>query len=206
MNPTEVSIKPKKMGQIITTAEDLFQKFGFKRITIEEICSKADVSKMTFYKYFPNKNELIKCIMDNWLGLVLYSLDEVSKLDISFNEKIKILLKLKEESNAKLSKEFMLEYMNPDEDMQLYFRKFYDKAISIFIDFIKTSQLKGEVRKDIKPEFLIAMLNKMIELIKDESLIQLYPRAADFSLEINNFFYCGILPLETLDNGSAEKN
>jgi AcrR family transcriptional regulator len=198
MNSSEVSIKPKKMVQITTTAEDLFQKFGFKRITIEEICTKADVSKMTFYKYFQNKNELIKCIMDGWLEQVLTSLDEVSKMDISFNEKIKILLKLKLESNAKLSKDFILEYMNPDEEMQTYFRKFYDRAISVFIDFIKASQLKGEVRKDIKPEFLIAMLNKMIELIKDESLVQLYPRAADFSLEINNFFYCGILPLEAL--------
>ncbi|MDR3611371.1 MAG: TetR/AcrR family transcriptional regulator [Ignavibacteriaceae bacterium] len=205
MEQADINIKPKKMGQIITTAEDLFQRFGFKRITIEEICSKAEVSKMTFYKYFQNKNELIKCIMDNWLGHIVKGLEDVSKMDITFTEKIRILLRLKEETNAKISKEFILEYMNPDNDMRIYFREFYDRAISIFIEFIKTAQFRGEVRKDIKPEFLIAMLNKMIEMAKDEPLVQLYPRAADFSLEINNFFYCGILPLETLDNRNDEK-
>ena len=51
---------------------------------------------------------------------------------------------------------------------------------------------------------MIAVLNKMLELAKDETLVSLYPRVTDFSLEINNFIYCGILPLETLEKKDAE--
>ena len=55
----------KKYKQIIATSKELFWKFGIKRVTVEEICSQAHVSKMTFYKFFPNKIELAKIILKN---------------------------------------------------------------------------------------------------------------------------------------------
>jgi AcrR family transcriptional regulator len=204
MIQNEESARVKKILQILSTAEDLFQRFGFKRITIEEICAKANVSKMTFYKYFPNKNELIKKIMNSWLRQVEQKIDEIEGIDIPFTEKIRTLLSLKEESTGKISKEFMAEYMNPDADLQNFIKDFYERATLFFIDFIKKAQEKGDVRRDIKPEFLVAILNKMIELAKDETLIDLYPRVTDFSLEINNFIYCGILPLERLEKNEVE--
>jgi AcrR family transcriptional regulator len=200
----EESNRIKKILQILSTAEDLFQRFGFKRITIEEICSKANVSKMTFYKYFPNKNELIKYLMNSWLKQVEKTINEFDGTEVPFTEKIKILLRLKEESTGKFSREFLAEYMNPDPDLQNFFKDFYARATTFFIDFIKKAQQKGEVREDIKPEFLIAVLNKMLELAKDETLTSLYPRVTDFSLEINNFIYCGVLPLETLEKNETK--
>ena len=53
-----------KREQLLTTASDLFWKYGMKRVPIEEICKEANVSKMTFYKYFKNKNDLAKTIID----------------------------------------------------------------------------------------------------------------------------------------------
>jgi len=196
--------QPKKLNQILLTAEDLFQRFGFKRITIEEICVKADVSKMTFYKYFPNKNELIKRILNNWLDQIVITLKEIELMEVPFTEKIKTLLRLKEESNARFSQEFMIEYMNPDPEVQNIFKGFYDRGIGIFIDFIKASQLKGEVRRDIKPEFLYAVLNKIIELAKDKALVELYPNILNFSMELNNFIYFGILPFDALESENAD--
>jgi AcrR family transcriptional regulator len=159
---------------------------------------------MTFYKYFPNKNELIKHLMNSWLKQVEKTINDFDGMEVPFTEKIKILLRLKEESTGKFSKEFLAKYMNPDSDLQNFFNDFYARATAFFIDFIKKAQQKGEVRGDIKPEFLVAVLNKMLELAKDEKLISLYPRVIDFSLEINKFIYCGILPLETLEKKDAE--
>jgi len=204
MSQNEENSKIKKILQILSTAEDLFQRYGFKHITIEEICMKANVSKMTFYKYFPNKNELIKHLLNSWLKQVEKTINEFEGMDVPFTEKIKILLHLKEESTGKFSKEFLAEYMNPDPDLQNFIKDFYSRATSFFIEFIQRSQQKGDVRKDIKPEFMVAVLNKMLELAKDETLVSLYPRVTDFSLEINNFIYCGILPLETLEKKDAE--
>ena len=50
----------KKIQQLVTTAQELFMRHGIRRVTVEEICSEANISKMTFYKYFKNKIELTK--------------------------------------------------------------------------------------------------------------------------------------------------
>ncbi len=57
-------IKIKKFEQIVSTARDLFMFHGIRRITVEEICAKSGVSKMTFYKHFNNKVELAKHILN----------------------------------------------------------------------------------------------------------------------------------------------
>lgn len=199
MIQNEENARVKKILQILSTAEDLFQRFGFKRITIEEICVKANVSKMTFYKYFPNKNELIKHLINSWLKQIEQKINEFEGMDVPFTEKIKILLRLKEESTSKFSKEFLAEYMNPDPDLENFIKDFFAQANTFFIDFIKKSQEKGDVRRDIKPEFLVAVLNKMLELVKDETLVSLYPGVADLSFEIITFIYCGILPIESIN-------
>jgi hypothetical protein len=137
--------------------------------------------------------------MNTWLKQVEQTIKEFEGMDIPFTEKIKKLLNLKEESTGKISQEFMAEYMNPDPDLQNFFKDFNARATIFFIDFIKRSQERGDVRRDIKPEFLVAVINKMLELTKDETLISLYPQVTDLLLEINNFIYCGILPFETFE-------
>lgn len=196
---SNITDKPRKLRQIFTTAEQLFQRYGFRRVTIEEICQQASVSKMTFYKYFTNKGELIRYMLDIWLSESKRMMDEVNAMDIPFTEKIRRILRLKEESSMAISHEFMADYMNPDEELKIYIQEFYSKVVALFIDFIKVAQAKGEVRPEIRPEFLIALLNKLVELAKDEQLVKLYPSITEFSLEINNFFYCGILPLDKVE-------
>ncbi|MDH5400751.1 MAG: TetR/AcrR family transcriptional regulator, partial [Cyclobacteriaceae bacterium] len=54
----------RKYQAIFETAKELFWKYGIRRVTIEEICKEAGVSKMTFYKFFPNKVALANTILE----------------------------------------------------------------------------------------------------------------------------------------------
>jgi AcrR family transcriptional regulator len=189
----------KKAQMIVATAETLFQKHGFKRVTIEEICATASVSKMTFYKYFPNKDELFKYIINKWYDESQRLMHELNMMDIPFAEKIRRIMRLKEEFIFKQGEELMADYMNPGPQFNAFFKEFYAKGIQLFIEFIRSAQEKGEVRKEIRPEFLIVMLNKLIEAGKDPELIALYPGMKEFSLEFNNFLYYGILPHADLE-------
>ncbi|MCP4398415.1 MAG: helix-turn-helix transcriptional regulator [bacterium] len=58
-----------KQQQIVKTAKDLFFQHGVRRVAVEEIYRKANVSKITFYKYFRDKFALVEHI-------VLQMLDE----------------------------------------------------------------------------------------------------------------------------------
>ena len=54
-----------KDDQIITAAKKLFTKYGFKKVSMDEIASEAGVTKKTVYTYFSSKEELLKyCIKE----------------------------------------------------------------------------------------------------------------------------------------------
>jgi AcrR family transcriptional regulator len=52
----------KKFQSTVNKAKELFWKYGIKKVSIEEICAEAPVSKMTFYKFFKNKNDLAEWV------------------------------------------------------------------------------------------------------------------------------------------------
>jgi len=58
------------------------------------------------------------------------------------------------------------------------------------------AQARGDIRPDIKPEFIMYILNKMIAMISDEELAKLYDSPRDITAELTNFFFYGILNRE----------
>ena len=56
-----------KEKQIIEAARMLFNKYGFKKVTMDEIAREANVTKRTVYSYFSSKEELFKCIINEEL-------------------------------------------------------------------------------------------------------------------------------------------
>mgnify|MGYP001392163027 CR=1 FL=1 len=46
---------------------DLIGKTSFREVKLEDICEKAEVSKVTFFKFFPQKEDLLIYFMRLWL-------------------------------------------------------------------------------------------------------------------------------------------
>ena len=46
--------------KILKGASDLFLKFGYKSVTMDDIAADLSISKKTVYKYFKTKVELVK--------------------------------------------------------------------------------------------------------------------------------------------------
>ncbi len=192
---TEKSIpkRSKKEKEIVETAETLFMRHGIKRITVEEICRKAGVSKMTFYRYFPNKPELVKHIWNGWIEEGFYKFDEINEMNIAFPEKIQKIFEWKQELVSKMSTEFIEEFLPIHLDLEEVTRRFFQ--------FIVEAQKRGEVRPEIRPEFLMAVLDKLWELVLDDDLLKKYPNIMEFNRELKDFFWYGIITKE--NSGSA---
>jgi len=60
--------KEETKERIFQAAMSLFQEKGFDATTIEEICTKADVAKGTFFNYFPRKEAALGYLAEQWLG------------------------------------------------------------------------------------------------------------------------------------------
>jgi AcrR family transcriptional regulator len=183
----------KKEQQIVETAETLFMRHGIKRVTVEEICQKAGVSKMTFYRYFPNKPELVKHIWRNWIEEGFDKFDEIREMDIAFPEKLQKMFEWKQELVSKMSTEFIEEFLSIHLDLEEITQRFFQ--------FIVEAQERGEVRPEIRPEFLMAVLDRLWELVLDDNLLKKYPNIMEFNRELKDFFWYGIITRE--NSGSA---
>ncbi|HKK81807.1 MAG TPA: TetR/AcrR family transcriptional regulator, partial [Prolixibacteraceae bacterium] len=100
----------KKYNDIIEAAQKLFWKFGFKKVTIEEICREGNVSKMTFYKYFDNKVDVAKRVLDKVIGSASGQFKKLKNEAESAPELMEGMLKMKKEGVHDISKEFLADF------------------------------------------------------------------------------------------------
>lgn len=185
----------KKHLKILATGRDLFWKHGFKRVSIEEICQKAEVSKMTFYRIFPNKIELAKAVFDKEANEGLRKFKDVLNEESTSSEKIRKIMLMKMDGTHNISNEFLQDFYNDRElGLKEYIEEKTRQSWNEILDDFKQAQEKGWFRSDMKPEFLFYFSQKMGELLVDENLVKLYRTPQQLLLELTNFFAYGISP------------
>jgi AcrR family transcriptional regulator len=193
MSGAQVQRNSKKQAQILKTAEALFSRYGIKRVSVEEICRKAGASKMTFYKYFPNKSDLFKHIWGLWIEEGYDYLDEINERDIPFPEKIRLILEYKLDFAARMNPDLIEEVIHIDLDMQA----FTAHLMAWFLE----AQTRGDIRPEVRPEFMLAAFDRVYyALAKDDDLRNLYPDIDEFIKEIYNFFFYGIMGKPASEN------
>ena len=175
----------KKCSQLIETAQELFFKHGVQRITIEEICKKANVSKVTFYKYFSNKDELVKYIRNELMNQGFSKYDEINEIDISFPEKVERITQWRIDFFSNIKSEFIEDILSVEdtiEEMKIRYLK-----------HIEVAQKKGEVRKDLSPELIWLVTEKLNEIVKDGSWKEIFSDYSTFQKQLRKMYFYGLL-------------
>jgi AcrR family transcriptional regulator len=183
-----------KRGQILKTGKELFWKFGFKRVTIEEICKEAGISKMTYYKFFTNKMDLVTTIMDKILQDSLETYRQILARDIPYPEKVAGMIQLKRDQIQTMSSEFFRDYVQSgDPELLSYLEQVSAESMQIFLDDFRKAQQNGDIRKDLKVEFIMVVMNRLIDMAHEDVLLDMYDHPQDLVMEITNFLFYGIL-------------
>jgi AcrR family transcriptional regulator len=185
MKKAQTTRRSKKREQILSTAEELFSRFGSKRVTVEELCRKADVSKMTFYKYFPNKVALVRAIKDQWVEEGFNKFDEINSMDIPFPEKIHLMTRWKVEFASRINANFIRELVSIDDVIEQSKRRFLQNIIR--------AQENGEIRPDIHPEFVWLVTEKLQELVKEDTWKTVFSDFGQFQEQLRNLIFFGLL-------------
>lgn len=182
-----------KYQSIYRTAKELFWKFGIKRVTTEEICREANVSKMTYYRFFPNKTKLAIQILSDTFNESIEKHREIMAKDIPFPEKIRETIQLKFEGTKDISQELIIDiYKNASAEILDFIHDKRDQIILEILEDYKKAQKKGNIRKNIKPAFILYFINKMMEMGSDQQLIKQYDNPQDLIMELTNFFFYGL--------------
>ena len=92
-----------KKEQIIAAARKLFTKYGYKKVSMDEIAREANVSKKTVYAYFKDKEELLKYFIFEELDKMRVAVTNIENKKLPFlemvHETIFTVLKYKKENN-----------------------------------------------------------------------------------------------------------
>lgn len=187
--------KSRKATQLVEAAEKLFLRFGLEKVSVEEICQTAQVSKMTFYRYFQNKVHLFLFIINRIMDRAEKKYYEIMAQDVDYKEKARQIVLMKIEASQDFSYQMLKDYLNsPYPDIKKFINQKTSEYFHLFLkDFHKARQ-KGEIRKNIKPEFILYILNRLVDIVGDENLLQYYASPQELTEELTNFFFFGILP------------
>ena len=182
-----------KFKLIVETASELFAKYGVKRVTVEEICATAQVSKMTFYNYFKNKIELAEYIIFSILDEAQIEFDNLCNQTNSFSEIIDQFLKMKMDYAKRFSKEFYFDFINLSPKIHERVISYSQENQKQFLELIIRGQETGEVRKDINLKFITYMLNHLKELGEKEELFEFYDNIEEMAMDMTRFYFYGIM-------------
>ncbi len=187
-----------KKEQIEQTAAGLFMKHGFKKITVEEICSKAKVSRKTYYTYFDNKNALVLNILEKMTSVMIGAYtDLINDESKSFSEKIRNLLKMKFEANADFSMEFVSDFFHPDAgELLTFFQNLVNKSLQLTKDFFVAAQQNGEMNPALNIDFVLWNMQKQMEICSTPEALSMFEDAQSMTRQLSELIIYGIVQQE----------
>ncbi len=187
--------KNTKYQDILKTAHDLFWKHGIKRVTIQEVCREANVSKMTFYRFFENKVDLAKRVMQQMFDEGLEKYRALMAEDIPFEEKVKRQIMAKFEGTKEISSELVKDiYTDKSLGLHDYWEQRRTEMVNLVLEDYANAQKKGWIRKDINLNFIFYFNGKVAEWIYDPVLKSMYDTDQEAIMEITRIFFYGIFP------------
>lgn len=178
---------------MLTAARKLFWKYGIRKVTVEDICREAGVSKMTFYRFFGNKIELAGLMLTEIYENALADYNKIMQSDLPFPEKIRQTIVLKHQGSMDVSEEFLNDIHHSEEPVLKHLMTKYSgiSRKTVRDDFTKAQQ-EGWIRKDLKIDFLMYMMDSIGERMFDEKLKAMFGNTHDLVMRLTNFFFYGI--------------
>ena len=176
-------------------ATELFYQQGWRLTSIAEICRAAGVSRVTLYKYFPTKQDLVKCIFEEQKNNMRWEFDRLLATEADLTTVIQQILTMQQESMATLYSAAVLHDLNHDQDetLQAFFRQMSQEKYHYMHYFFSTLQKRKIIRDDF-PVMLIDLFIQKIDEILNSASLQFYYKGREQKLfkDVLQLFMCGI--------------
>ena len=173
-----------RLGRHLETPEDLtrerilmgakkrFLEQGFARIPVGEICLSLRISKKTFYKHFPNKEELVYGIVAGNARLFLPKLNEILTSPTNPDER---LAEMFDSYLRMVAHNFSAIFLS---DLQVVMPELWQviddvrkQVLSNMVEIIKEGQSTGIFRKDADAEKLSKIFSLILERVFDPQVM-----------------------------------
>jgi AcrR family transcriptional regulator len=188
----------KNRQALLEATRTLFWKHGIRRVSIQEICTEAGVSKMTFYRQFANKNEIAAQVLRDILDEGREAYHFIMLQEITFAEKMQQLITLKHDATNNISDEFLKDiYQQNQAELRTMIETYQHEFSSELRNDFAQAQQNGFIRQDITIDFIMYMLDRLTQMVLDEKLLTICDDSQQAIMEVTRFFFYGILTPQT---------
>lgn len=185
--------KQMKMNGIKDTAFELFTRFGFQKVSIQDIAKKANVSQVTIYNYFGSKDDLLLHVLESYMNEKLQEFLEIKESSLPYREKIEAMIKNKLESTESFSPEFLQSLLVEEGPVAELLQDFaMNKSIPLLYEFLAEGKQNGEISETLSLDTLILLMNTVLESVrKNVQLFDTEEKKQQYIKEIHHFFFYG---------------
>lgn len=185
----------KLVSRLMDSAEGLFLKFGIRRVTVVEICRVAGVSKMSFYRYFRDREEIAIKVLERFFNRRMEIFDGILESKMPFEEKLHRIAAVKGQQLKHTSSQLIRD-LTAERDSQLgaYLEDLQTRQIRKTRERFLAFQESGHIRKDIQVDLIMYILEHLWEGMHNEKLLSAYDDKSRLQKEMFEAIYYGILP------------
>ena len=182
--------------RILSTARDEFFKFGFSKVTIDEIASKMGMSKKTIYKYFESKDDLVQAVTKATMDEMVNRCQEIIRdQEVDFVDKLRQMMTLVAVQYSKMGRPLVEDLQKNAPHIWKQIDEFRQERIhKDFGNLLREGMQKGMFRNDIDEQLILLIyMNAVQTIINPETLMHLPFTAAQVFDAIVKVIYEGIL-------------
>ncbi len=154
--------REEKKKAIMQTALQLFDQYGFDKVTVTEIAGKAHVSKVSIYNFFESKDNLRRSIIKSMLDESTKNIKSLIEKEGNFINKIEEYIQIRTWYYGKYSLRFFFEAVESDQELRQYFNAFNAASKQLLITFIE----KGKSLGVFSPETSNTAIEIYIDMIQ----------------------------------------
>jgi AcrR family transcriptional regulator len=156
----------------MTYAKRLFLERGFRKVTIEELCTGMAMSKRTFYKYFKNRDELVEALISETIAelapMVIGNLDSGKPIGQILQTHFNLLADV---LKSRITTQMMVDIQDLMPEAWERIESFRNGAVLRVIELIRRGQADGTIRPEIDPAVMGTLLQTIMGTLANPGFI-----------------------------------
>ncbi len=149
----------RKKDNIIDTAIDLYLESGLKKVTMDEIAKASNVSKMTIYKYFGDRDHFYDRVGSTLLSFYYEWLETVYKSEKELTSRMIDFTTFQTEFILKGYLSLILELSKFNEHVSTYYNEIENKIRTITKKFVHEGKDAGLIYEDVSDEVIATYID-----------------------------------------------
>jgi len=161
----EITLDPEKQ-RIITLVKEIFFKEGFYKTSMDSLATRLQISKKTFYKYWPSKDELVRETIRTHMAFLSKEMQTTVTKDTDAFDKLLSILEVLGHTLIKFGDRWLNDLRTQMPDLWKEIDDFRTKKmLTLLNNLLGQGQKEGLISQDVPKEIIITVMVSAIRAI-----------------------------------------